>query len=530
MEIQENLEEYVNDENKIVTYRWLSLTHNINVNSAKQALYTFVIAQRNKGGNDDINVTYFVAGLGKTKKGDPIHKCVVVPETHLDLVKSEFEPVTSCHVYSVQKSKLKDTSPLHQTDYDIIRENLTVSPSLSSIVCPWAVKHDPNTKTISKGNEKTTAKPETIVKTEVKSASPTKKTNLSSPSKSSSNETKKKAENKGSIASMFATATKKNEGQKNAPAVGKNGNSNEKPKASEKPKANEKKGGVKSFFATQTKVTTSNTTQEKSSKDKVDKPSNDKLEDKKSKNGKPKKDEEDADEFPQRGRRRIKRAGLFDSSSEDEMEEEEPVESHEMSEEEEKENEEGISVEEKQKSTKVSKVEISKKDKDKIKEQNENKKRKEVEKDKKERDEIKEPNAKKKKKDLDDLKNFEKTLKPTKPNEDSDVKEENKSEDVDVVIKKTSTSGSRKRKRTRKLVPKHTVDEDGFMVTEKVWESDSTDASDSEEENQIQEQKKEPSSTKSVKVDNKPKAQQKKSVALPVKGKQQSLMSFFKKK
>ena len=37
-----------------------------------RALFTFVTAQRDKGGNDDINVTYFVAGLGETKSGEPV--------------------------------------------------------------------------------------------------------------------------------------------------------------------------------------------------------------------------------------------------------------------------------------------------------------------------------------------------------------------------------------------------------------------------------------------------------------------------
>merc|ERR1712241_885836 len=98
--IQENLEEYIIDENKVVTYRWLSLTLNIHVNQAKQELFSFVTSKRNKGGNDDVNVTYFVAGLGQTKTGEPCHRCVVVPEAEMTAVKSQLSAVTSCHVYA----------------------------------------------------------------------------------------------------------------------------------------------------------------------------------------------------------------------------------------------------------------------------------------------------------------------------------------------------------------------------------------------------------------------------------------------
>ncbi|WAR27412.1 DPOD3-like protein [Mya arenaria] len=61
----ENIDEYVNDESKIVTYKWLSQTLQVNCNVAKQMLYQFVQTERNEKGNDNITVTYFVSGLTK---------------------------------------------------------------------------------------------------------------------------------------------------------------------------------------------------------------------------------------------------------------------------------------------------------------------------------------------------------------------------------------------------------------------------------------------------------------------------------
>ena len=86
--------------------------------------------------------------------------------------------------------------------------------------------------------------------------------------------------------------------------------------------------------------------------------------------------------------------------------------------------------------------------------------------------------------------------------------------------------GEKRRKRTRKLVSKTYVDDSGFMVTEKVYESDSTDASEAEE---IPKVTSKPASRSPTKA----KPQDKKKKVSPVSNtgkKQMSLTSFFKKK
>lgn len=39
-------------------------------------------------------------------------------------MKSKLSTIASVHVYSVQKALLKDSSPLYNTDYDIVKTNL----------------------------------------------------------------------------------------------------------------------------------------------------------------------------------------------------------------------------------------------------------------------------------------------------------------------------------------------------------------------------------------------------------------------
>lgn len=39
-------------------------------------------------------------------------------------MKSKLSTITSVHVYSIQKALLKDSSPLYNTDYDIVKSNL----------------------------------------------------------------------------------------------------------------------------------------------------------------------------------------------------------------------------------------------------------------------------------------------------------------------------------------------------------------------------------------------------------------------
>ena len=104
----ENLEEWVMEEDKVVTYKYLSRSLKVHVNVAKQMLFNFT---QSKPGQ--CVVVYLVSGLVRTKESDisgdgvtldTTQKVLLVKDTDLENVKSKFSEVLSQHIYSVQKS------------------------------------------------------------------------------------------------------------------------------------------------------------------------------------------------------------------------------------------------------------------------------------------------------------------------------------------------------------------------------------------------------------------------------------------
>uniref|UniRef100_A0A8C6ZMY0 DNA polymerase delta subunit 3 n=1 Tax=Nothoprocta perdicaria TaxID=30464 RepID=A0A8C6ZMY0_NOTPE len=103
----ENIDEFVTDQNRIVTYKWLSYTLGVHVNQAKQMLYDYVERKRKENSGAQLHVTYFVAG-NLIQNGYTCHKIAVVREDKLEAMKSKLATLASVHVYSVQKALLKD--------------------------------------------------------------------------------------------------------------------------------------------------------------------------------------------------------------------------------------------------------------------------------------------------------------------------------------------------------------------------------------------------------------------------------------
>ncbi|XP_026090705.1 DNA polymerase delta subunit 3 [Carassius auratus] len=134
----DNIDEFVNDQNKIVTYKWLSLTLGVHVNTAKQMLYHYLQQKRNESSRTLLHATYLVSGKC-VENGSTCHKVSVVREDKLDAVKAKMDMTISVHVYSVQRAELKDSSPLYNTDYDAVKENLKNCNKYSAISCAAAV-------------------------------------------------------------------------------------------------------------------------------------------------------------------------------------------------------------------------------------------------------------------------------------------------------------------------------------------------------------------------------------------------------
>nr|XP_008118895.2 PREDICTED: DNA polymerase delta subunit 3 [Anolis carolinensis] len=134
----ENIDEFVTDQNRVVTYKWLSYTLGVHVNQAKQMLYDYVERKRKESPGVQLHVTYLVAG-NLVQNGHTCHKVAVVKEEKLEAMKSKLSTVASVHVYSIQKATLKDSGPLYSTDYDIIKANLQNCSKFSAIHCAAAV-------------------------------------------------------------------------------------------------------------------------------------------------------------------------------------------------------------------------------------------------------------------------------------------------------------------------------------------------------------------------------------------------------
>ncbi|XP_022095327.1 DNA polymerase delta subunit 3-like isoform X2 [Acanthaster planci] len=131
----ENLEEFLFDEDKVVTYRWLSQTLSVHVNQAKQMLETFVQHQESKANSQSINVTYLLSGIQNADNGVSINKVLVVADKDLEKTEASMTSVISKHVYSVQKAALKDSNSLYMTDYQIIKDNIKQPNRFSAIKC-----------------------------------------------------------------------------------------------------------------------------------------------------------------------------------------------------------------------------------------------------------------------------------------------------------------------------------------------------------------------------------------------------------
>ncbi|XP_014817219.1 PREDICTED: DNA polymerase delta subunit 3 isoform X2 [Calidris pugnax] len=134
----ENIDEFVTDQNRIVTYKWLSYTLGVHVNQAKQMLYDYVERKRKENSGAQLHVTYLVAG-SLIQNGHVCHKVAVVREDKLEAMKSKLSTLASVHVYSIQKALLKDSGPLYNTDYDIVKANLHNCSKFSAIRCAAAI-------------------------------------------------------------------------------------------------------------------------------------------------------------------------------------------------------------------------------------------------------------------------------------------------------------------------------------------------------------------------------------------------------
>ncbi|XP_052782700.1 DNA polymerase delta subunit 3-like isoform X2 [Mya arenaria] len=401
-------------------------------------LYQFVQTERNEKGNDNITVTYFVSGLTKPDgEGVQAFKCAVVPEEKLTSYKDSYAAVTSCHVYSVQKSPLKDSNALYTTDYEKFKENVFESNKFSSIAYSKAEarsKEDMEMLTMSHV-------PETVSE---KKAAPV------------SAKPAQKPMTKSAIQNMFAAKAEKKPAQEKGKAE-KSPQKQEEPKAKQEQKgkgkaAAKKQGGMTAFFSKQADKKPETSVAAAKKTEKIS-PAKMNVSPAKSATKKtPRQEDSDDEAIFQRKRRRTDQ-DLFDSESEEEMEAE--------------------------------------------------------------------PES-----PVPPTPPREKTPEPKPDSPVIEVEEDPIPNNPPIEESNKGGKGKRRVKR-RKHVNKTYMDKDGFMVTEKVWEEESTDASEAEEP--VAKEAKKGPQTKSPAKGKRKASPKKPSPGKKNSGKQTSLTSFFKK-
>ncbi|XP_032227454.2 DNA polymerase delta subunit 3 isoform X2 [Nematostella vectensis] len=497
----DNLEEFVYDEDRIVTYKWLSRTLTVTANQAKQMLYAFLTTQQEKKNKPQLSVTYLVGGR-ILQHGEMCSQYVLTTDDRLEETKSQFDPVTSVHIYSIQKQTLKDSNSLYMVDYDISREHKHEENRWSHIYCKEAAR-------LGDGGESRAAAGRSALGKE--NSHPGLKTangHSSSATDVQKNKAPPQKSKKGQLPTMgmFAVKTEKKPEPKAEPV--------KPPETKKQDKSNS--GGMLSFFGKPTAGQSRKTEakQEKiEKKSQEQKPKEEKIHEKESATSNEKKEQEKernksegkpkprSEKEKQPTRKRVKK---FESSDE-----EEPLPSR---------------------ITAAGKDLDSEEDEQPIKSKSEKKSRKKSNDNKRKKSTTSKQSTRKS--SLEDEPAGEKTKQKRKRAKnvlsDESTDDESPQASEQSVISETPVAeqqtkprvseSAKRRKRQKVLHSKTYMNDEGFMVTEKVYESESTDASDEEP---VEVKPAEPKKTS---------PQANKKAPDPKSAKQSSLMSFFGKK
>ena len=108
---KDNLEEWIYDETRIVTYKWLSKQLSVHVNVAKQMLFEFVQKNLETEKKSKLEVIYLLAG--QIAQGSKCMKVCLVKSGDLASKEAEFDLLTSKHVYAISKAEdslMKETN------------------------------------------------------------------------------------------------------------------------------------------------------------------------------------------------------------------------------------------------------------------------------------------------------------------------------------------------------------------------------------------------------------------------------------
>lgn len=137
----DNIEEFLNDHGKIVTYKFLSLTLSIHVTKSKHLLEEY-LKEKNEL-EEHLEVVYFIGGI-KHIGSEKVMKFTLVKKDSLKEIKEKFDTVTTCHIYSIQKSKLKNFDTLYSSDCDLVKQSLHDLHNYSETQCNFTRRDNVN--------------------------------------------------------------------------------------------------------------------------------------------------------------------------------------------------------------------------------------------------------------------------------------------------------------------------------------------------------------------------------------------------
>jgi len=141
MMYMENLEEWILEENKVVTYKYLSRSLKVHVNVAKQMLFNFVETKKSSK-TPLLGIVYLVSGAVENKNVEgsaddatesTTQKVMLVKEKDLKEVLLKFSKVYSQHIYSVQLAEAVSQTSLYATDLEVFREDPAGATALAAI-------------------------------------------------------------------------------------------------------------------------------------------------------------------------------------------------------------------------------------------------------------------------------------------------------------------------------------------------------------------------------------------------------------
>lgn len=125
-DVFEKLEQLVFDENKLVTYKSLSIVLNIHVNEAKQYLHDFYSKKLKE--KQALYAKFIIAGFHQPSQ---TVKVMIDSDKNVENTKKLFSEVTSCHIYAVSRGNQIDECMLYTSDLPYLKNSDV--PKLSGI-------------------------------------------------------------------------------------------------------------------------------------------------------------------------------------------------------------------------------------------------------------------------------------------------------------------------------------------------------------------------------------------------------------